>query len=337
MALLIVVSLAFAWIVWPFFGAVFWATVLAIVFAPVFRHVSTALGRRRTIAALVTVLLILVLVILPSAIIAGMLVQEGLGVYQRVRSGDLDVAQFASRILATLPDWASGLAERLDIANLASLQERLAGGLMRSLQYLGTHAVNVGQYTLDFVAGFFIMLYLLFFLLRDGQALATRISDALPLDRELQHQLAVKFKAVIRATVKGNVVIAIAQGALGGIAFWFLDIHAAVFWAVVMALLSLLPAIGAALVWIPVAIYLLATGAVWQGIGLTAYGVLVIGLVDNVLRPVLVGADTRMPDYVVLISTLGAMAIFGIEGFVIGPVIAAMFIAIWDAAAERRS
>jgi predicted PurR-regulated permease PerM len=108
-------------------------------------------------------------------------------------------------------------------------------------------------------------------------------------------------------------------------------------WAVVMAVLSLLPAVGAALVWLPVAIYLLATGSLWQGVGLIAYGVLVIGLVDNVLRPLLVGKDTRMPDYVVLISTLGGIAIFGINGFVIGPVIAAMFIAVWGIFAASRN
>jgi predicted PurR-regulated permease PerM len=139
-----------------------------------------------------------------------------------------------------------------------------------------------------------------------------------------------RFTTVIRATVKGNVVVAIVQGLLGGLAFWFLGVHAPVLWGVVMAFLSLLPAVGSALVWVPVAIYFLITGALWHGISLIAFGVLVIGLVDNVLRQILVGKDTKMPDYVVLIATLGGMAIFGINGFVIGPVIAAMFMAVWD-------
>ncbi len=124
--------------------------------------------------------------------------------------------------------------------------------------------------------------------------------------------------------------MAAAQGALGGLAFWFLAIQAPVLWGVLMAFLSLLPAVGAGLIWAPVALYLLATGAVWQGVGLAAFGIGVIGLVDNVLRPVLVGKDTKMPDYVVLISTLGGMSLFGLTGFVIGPVIAALFIATWD-------
>jgi predicted PurR-regulated permease PerM len=135
---------------------------------------------------------------------------------------------------------------------------------------------------------------------------------------------------VIRATVKGNVLVAAAQGALGGLIFWFLGVQAPLLWAVVMAFLSLLPAIGAAVVWAPVAIYFLVTGSVWQGVVLIAFGVIVIGLVDNVLRPVLVGKDTKMPDYLVLLSTLGGMALFGLNGFVIGPVVAALFIACWD-------
>jgi predicted PurR-regulated permease PerM len=138
------------------------------------------------------------------------------------------------------------------------------------------------------------------------------------------------FTTVIRATVKGNVLVAIAQGALGGLIFWLLGVQAPLLWAVVMAFLSLLPAVGAAIVWAPVAVYFLVTGKVWQGVALIAFGVFVIGLVDNILRPVLVGKDTKMPDYVVLLSTVGGMALFGLSGFVIGPVVAALFIATWD-------
>jgi predicted PurR-regulated permease PerM len=127
------------------------------------------------------------------------------------------------------------------------------------------------------------------------------------------------------------------QGALGGLIFWFLGVRAPLLWAVLMAFLSLLPAVGAALVWLPVAIYFVATGAVWQGLVLMAYGVLVIGLVDNLLRPILVGTDTKMPDYVVLISTLGGIEIFGMNGIVLGPMIAAMFIVVWDLFSASRS
>src|SRR5688572_10757206 len=181
------------------------------------------------------------------------------------------------------------------------------------------------------------MLYLLYFLLRDGRELSARIGKAVPLREDLRRGLFRKFATVVRATVKGNIVVAVIQGALGGLAFAFLGIPGAFLWGTVMALFSLLPAVGTAIVWIPVAVWLLATGSTWQGVVLAAYCVLVIGLVDNVLRPILVGKDTRMPDWIVLISTLGGMAIFGLNGFVIGPVIAAMFMAVWDVVAQTRT
>ena len=170
--------------------------------------------------------------------------------------------------------------------------------------------------------------------------MAHRIRDTIPLLPIHKEELIQKFATVIRATVKGNLVVAAAQGALGGIIFMVLGIQVAVLWGVLMAFLSLLPAVGASLIWGPVSIYYLATGAITKGVVLTLYGILVIGLVDNLLRPLLVGKDTKLPDYVVLISTLGGMALFGLTGFVIGPVIAALFIASWDIygfSAERRS
>ena len=202
--------------------------------------------------------------------------------------------------------------------------------LCRASQYVATQALNIAQNTFDFIVSLFIMLYLLFFLLRDGEALARRIRNAIPLRADQQRNLAERFSTVIRATVKGNLVVALVQGALGALIFWLLGVGAPVLWGTLMAPLSLLPAVGAAVVWLPVAIYFLATGEVAKGVVLIAFGVLVIGLVDNILRPILVGKDTRMPDYVVLISTLGGIAVFGLNGFVIGPVIAAMFIACWD-------
>lgn len=335
--LLVAVSLAFAWILWPFYGAVFWATILAILFTPLYRRLSARMRQRRTLAALATLTIILVMVILPSAVITALLLQEAFGVYERMQSGELNFGRYLQQVLDALPAWATGLLDRFGLTSLGAVQEKFSAGLTKGIQFFAAQALNIGQNTFEFIVSFFIMLYLLFFLLRDGGGLAGRIRDAIPLDEELQRNLSSKFTNVTRATIKGNIVVAIVQGALGGLIFWFLDIRAALLWAVLMAFLSLLPAVGSALVWLPVAIYFLLTGAAWQGLVLIAYGVLVIGLVDNVLRPMLVGKDTRMPDYVVLISTLGGMSIFGFNGFVIGPIIAAMFIAVWDVVATSRA
>ena len=328
--LLTLVTLAFGAILWQFHGAVFWGVVLAILFAPLHRRLLRRMPRSPNLAALATLGLCLVVVILPMTLIAASLVQEATGIYDRLKSGQLNFGQYLQQIIAALPAWAAGLLDRFNLTTLGDLQEKLSSVAVQASQFVATKALNIGQNTLEFMVGFGIMLYLLFFLLRDGAALAKRISHATPLDSEHKHQLASKFTTVIRATVKGNIVVAASQGALGGLIFWILGIQGPVLWGVAMAFLSLLPAVGAGLVWGPVALYFLATGAVWQGVVLTLYGVGVIGLVDNVLRPILVGKDTKMPDYVVLISTLGGMALFGLTGFVIGPAIAALFIASWD-------
>lgn len=323
------ISLAFAWILWPLAGAILWGTIIAILFTPLHRRLAGALRQRRNLAALATVAIIVVMVILPMTLIAALLLQEASGVYERVLTGEINFGRYFQQAMDALPAWVTRLLERTGLADFDAIQERLSAGFLKGSQFLATQALTIGHSTLDFFVSLFVMIYLVFFLLRDGDELNRHIRAAIPLRPEQQSALLSKFAVVIRATVKGNIVVALLQGALGGLIFWFLDIRAPVLWAVVMAFLSLLPAVGAALIWLPVALYFLATGATWQGIVLIAYGMLVIGLVDNVLRPVLVGKDTKMPDYVVLISTLGGMAIFGLNGFVIGPVVAAMFMAVW--------
>ena len=329
LVLLVVVSVAFAWIILPLFGAVLWGVILAIVFTPLYRRLLRSLRHRRTLAALATLVMIVLMVILPLTLITVLLVQEGSGVYERIQSGEFDIGRYFQQTFNALPGWVTSLLDRFGLTNLSVVQERLSEAARKSSQFLAGQALNLGQNMANFVLSLFIMLYLLFFLLRDGDALVERIRAAIPLHPEHLRTLASGFTGVIRATVKGTLVVAVVQGALGGLIFWILGIHAPALWAALMAVLSLLPAVGTALVWLPVAIYLLVTGETWQGLVLIAYGVAVIGLVDNVLRPILVGKDTRMPDYVVLISTLGGIAIFGVNGFVIGPVIAAMFMSAW--------
>jgi predicted PurR-regulated permease PerM len=328
--LIVAVSLAFAWILWPFYGAVLWGTVLAIVFAPLYRRLSGCMRQRLTLAALATVTIIVVMVILPVTLIAALLLNEASSVYGRIQSGELNFGRYLQQVFDALPAWAANLLDRFGLTSLGAVKDRLSAGLVKGSQFLAAQAINIGQYTLEFIVSLFVMLYLLFFLLRDGDDLSRRIKAAIPLRPEQQRALFDKFAIVVRATAKSSIVVALLQGALGGLIFWFLGIHAPLIWAVLMAALSLLPAVGAGLVWLPVAIYFLATGAVWQGVVLIAYGVLVIGLVDNLLRPILIGKDTKIPDYVVLISTLGGIATFGLNGFVIGPLIAAMFMAVWD-------
>lgn len=327
--LLILVSLAFGWILLPFYGAVFWAVVLALLFAPLYRWLLARMNQRQNRAALLTLLLAVVLVIIPLSLIVMSLVEDIMLVYNTLRAGKIDFSSYFQDIINVLPGWVVRPLGRMNLLDFEAVQSRLSTAAMQGSQIIAARAITIGQNTFNFAVSFCIMLYLLFFLLRDGKMLALRIREAIPLSTAYKTELFSKFTTVIRATVKGNIAVAAAQGALGGMMLWFLGVQGALVWGVLMAFLSLLPAIGAAVVWLPVAIYFLAVGPLWKGVALIVFGVLVIGMVDNVLRPILVGKDTKMPDYIVLISTLGGMGLFGLSGFVIGPVIAALFIATW--------
>lgn len=328
--LLIIVTLGFGAILWPFHGAVFWALVLAILFAPLHRRLRKRIPNKKNLAALSTLVVCLVIVIFPVIFVGISLVQEATTIYVNAKSGQINFGSYFQQVVSALPTWLTSLLDRFGLLSLGDLQAKFSTVAVQASQLVTTKAIDIGQNTLQFVVAFGIMLYLLFFFLRDGWNLAKRIGHATPLSDSYKLQLTEKFTTVIRATVKGNIVVAAAQGALGGFIFWALGIQGPMLWGVLMAFLSLLPAVGAGLIWAPVAIYFFATGATWQAVTLTAFGICVIGLVDNILRPILVGKDTKMPDYVVLISTLGGMSLFGLTGFVIGPVIAALFIACWD-------
>jgi predicted PurR-regulated permease PerM len=213
---------------------------------------------------------------------------------------------------------------------MSTVRENAANAAVAVSQFMVQNAVSAGIGTANFLLKLALMLYIAFFLIRDGRVLVEKMVYTLPLGDERERMLFQKFAEVARATVKGNLVVAMVQGALGGIIFWLLGLPAPLLWGVVMAVLSLIPAVGAGLVWLPAAIYLYAVGQWISATVLLAYGVTVIGLADNILRPILVGRDTKLPDWMVLLSTLGGLSLFGINGFVVGPLVAVLFIAFWQ-------
>jgi predicted PurR-regulated permease PerM len=326
---LVAASVAFVAILLPFYAAIMWSVILALLFTPLQRWLLPRVGNRPNVAAIATLLVVVIMVILPLTLMMLALAQEAAWVYQQLQSGELSPATYFHRAFDRLPGWVTAVMDRLGLVNFATLQRRLTAAMAQGSQLVATQVLNAGQNTFEFVVSLFISLYLAFFTIRDGGKLAHAIGDIVPLAPAHRQQLWTKFATVVRSTVKGNLLVAAIQGALGGLAFWFLGVSGALLWAVLMSFFSLVPAVGAALLWLPVAVYFLMTDAIWQGVSLIAWGVLVIGLVDNLLRPMLVGKDTRMPNYVVMISTVGGMAVFGINGFVLGPLIAATFIAAW--------
>lgn len=337
LALLIAASLAFAWVLAPFAGAVLWAIVIAILFFPLNDRFLRRIPSRPNSAALATLLVIIAMVIIPAILLGIALLQEASSVYDMIQSGQLDLNRYFMQMQNALPHWATSLLDRFGVGNFEAARAKIATGAANSFQAVATQALNIGQSLFGFLVALGIMLYLTFFLLRDGRKLTRKLESAIPLVPAQRTALFDKIIAVVQATIKGSLIVAIIQGLIGGVVFWGLGIHAPLLWGVSMAFLSLLPAIGTGLIWVPVAIYLLATGAVVKGLILVFCGIFVIGMVDNVLRPILVGRDTRLPDYVVLITTLGGLEVFGFSGFLIGPVIAALFLAVWEIFGESQA
>ena len=327
--LLIACTLALGWVLLPFYGAIMWGVIIAMLFMPMYRRLLARLNPRRNTAAAIVMLAVVVIGVVPFALITAALAREASMLYQLIDSGQWDPGTYLRGLFDTMPGWLAALLDRVGLEDFDALQRRLASALAQGTQFIATQALGIGLTTFGFVTSLCIALYLAFFLVRDGDALAHTAWKAMPLAPRHKRELIGKFIAVVNATVKGTLLVAAIQGALGGLAFWFLGVRGPILWAVLMAFLSLLPMVGAGLVWLPVAAYFVLVGAPWKAAMLVAYGLLVIGLIDNLLRPILVGKEARLPDYLVMITTLGGMAVFGINGLVIGPVLAALFIAVW--------
>lgn len=328
LALLVLVTLAFLFLLKPFFAPIFWACAFALIFYPVQQRLLRKWPHRPTLVTLATLSICTVVVVIPVLGVAASFVTEGLALFQGLQSGAWNPSDYLEKFRTGFPSVYHGL-QHLGV-DFSHLGDQIMVALKAAGQFLGKRALAVGQNTFQFFVDLGLMLYLAFFLLRDGPQLVDMLIRALPLGDDRERMLFDKFAEITRATIKGNLAVAAVQGALGGFIFWVLGIPAALLWGVVMAVLSLIPAVGAGLIWLPVALYLYAVGDIVHGTILMAFGLLVIGLVDNVLRPILVGRDTKLPDYLVLFSTLGGLALFGITGFALGPLLAGLFVAFWQ-------
>lgn len=329
----LLVTAAFLWIISDLLMPVFWAVVLAVLFQPVNKRMLSLVKGRASLAAVLTTLVVVFVIVIPLGLLATAVTQQALGIYRRIATGEIQLhapLDFVERSIPLLSELLG--AYGIDVESIRTSIENAA---MTASRYIATEALAFGRDALTFAILFFLMLYLLFFFIRDWERILDGVIRALPLGDDRERTLLAKFAEVSRATMKGTMVVALVQGAIGGITFAILGIEAAVFWGVAMGIFSLLPAIGPAIVWIPAAVILFALGNIWTAVIIVLVGTFVIGLVDNLLRPILVGRDTKMPDYIVLLSTLGGLTAFGLAGVVAGPLIAALFLVVWEMFVEE--
>jgi predicted PurR-regulated permease PerM len=325
--LVVAISAAFVAMIRTFLLTILLAAIFSGVARPLYLRLCHQLGGRRAPASALTLLVLLVVVIAPLTALAGIVTAEALRVAENVRPW------IEARI-----EQPSLLDDTIRRVPYFEYIEPYRDALMtRGAELVG----NVGTFlanalsaatrgTVVFFFHFFILLYSMFFFLMDGPRLLRSTMAYVPLGEADKQRMLGKFISVTRATLKGTVLIGITQGVLAGLAFWVVGIDGALFWTTLMIVLSIIPAIGAALVWVPAVVLLIAQGAVWQGVGLALFCGLVVGSIDNVMRPRLVGRDTRMHDLLILFSTLGGIVLFGVTGFIVGPILAALFITVWE-------
>ncbi len=331
------VTVMLLWIAWPFATPLLWSALAAIMFQPLYKWSLIKCRGKRNPAALLTLGVILLAVILPALWIGTLVVQEALELVAALQRDPIDLAAWANQVYGMLPTAAQEMVDESGWTDMSEAQNRLQEILGESAGMLASQAFSIGSGALSFLLSFGLGLYVLYFLLRDGSRIGETILHSVPVEREIADRLAERFLGIVRAVIKGSGVVGLVQGTLGGITMMIAGVPSALLLGVMMAILALIPAVGTALVWAPVGIWLLVSGEIWQGVFVLGSGFIIISSADNVLRPILVGRDTGIPDWIILVTTLGGLSIAGFSGIVLGPLVAGLFLASWSILQEQRA
>ncbi|MDA1028415.1 MAG: AI-2E family transporter [Bacteroidetes bacterium] len=333
--LVVAITILFLWMVRSFLITLFLAAIFSALVNPVHRYLCSKLKLKPGYIAILTLLIFIFIVAIPVFGFFGLVAAQALDVSQSARpwieSQIIDAISW-NELMSTYPFLGRFLPEQAELLAKLSEVTRSTG------QFLANSVVGFTRGTAAFTLQLFVLVYSMFFFIRDGSAILDKILYYIPLPPESEQELIQKIVSVVKAVLKGSLVIAVIQGALAGLAFWIVGIPGWAFWTTVMMVLSIIPAIGSPLIWIPAAIVLFIQGPFWVALLFTLWCALVVGTIDNFMRPWLVGRDTKMSDLMVLLSTLGGIFLFGGIGFILGPIIASLFIAVWymygDAFAE---
>jgi predicted PurR-regulated permease PerM len=327
-AALILTTLVFFRMVQTFLVPIALAAVFATIFDPLYQAFLRTFRGRRSLAAFFCCFVLFLGLILPLYGVGHLVTREAIHFYASIEGEVTRLVQGGDagliRRIKSIP-WLSGLP--LEELNWGENLRRAATGLAG---FITTLINRTSRSTLEFVVLLFVTLFTLFYFFRDGRTMVRRLRFLVPLDREYKNAITARFTSVARATVKGTLLIALVQGTLSGLTLWIFGVGSPFLWGVVATLLSIIPLVGAWLVLYPAALIQAIQGNYWQAIGIVVVTVVVIVNVDNLLRPRLVGQETGMHDLMVFFSTLGGISFFGPTGFILGPMVAALFLALLD-------
>jgi len=331
-AMAVGISLLFLSVIRVFLVTMLLAAIAAALATPMYRWLRDVSALRRlrhpgSAAAAVTVLLVLLLILIPLVGLLGIVVDQAVNISQKA------APWIEAR--ATRPDAFDELVRRVPaLERVAPYKEQVMQKIAEAASavgaFLARNLANVTKGAIAFLLHLFVMLYAMFFFLRDGGRLLDRVMAVVPLPPADEQRILGKFVSVSRATIKGTLVIGIVQGVLGGLAIGLAGIDGPVFWGMMIVVLSIIPGLGPAIVWIPATLYLVLGGRVATAVIFVLWFALVVGTIDNFLRPRLVGQDTQMPDLLILLSTLGGITVFGPVGIIVGPIVAAIFVTVWE-------
>ena len=322
--LLTLITILFVSLIFNFAAPILWSIVVSIIFYPLYEKLLL-MTNKKSLSSMLSLILILLLVIMPSIAVLGLIGNELINFINS--SENYSFEQYFQMIpnesaINQLIAW-SGLS-------INDLIEKADDFLISASKMLYQSVSTISANVINFFVSLFIFVYLTFFFLRDGEKILQHCMDAFPMKNEDESYLLDQFQKTTRATIKGTVMVALAQGFLGYLTLLLIGINGALIWGAVMALLSIVPAVGTILVWLPIALVLFLNGEIMDASLLIFSGVFIIGMIDNLLRPILIGKQTKMPDYLILLTTIGGISIFGITGFIVGPIIASLFISIWS-------
>ena len=320
------VTILFLYLLKPFFFPIFWAAVIAGVFRPLYSRINGKLNRPNLSTAILF-LLIALIILLPAGIVGTLAFNESLRLYAALAPDTRHMDQNFQHLINTIAGNSIAQLFHINKALLIAKTTEVAQGIT---SYIFVHLTDLTQNTLGLLVKFAIMLYTLFFFVRDGDRFLRMAMKVIPLGMGREKFLYERFIVTARSTLKVTLIIGGIQGALGGIVFFATDIEGALIWGLLMILMAIVPVVGCSIIWAPAGILMLMTGHIWEGILILAVGFLVISTVDNLLRPILIGKDVEMHPLLIFLSTLGGIILFGFSGFVIGPVVTSLLIALWE-------
>ena len=316
----------------PFFTSILTAAVLVVLFHGFYDFLLLKTGERPALSAFLTCLFVTFVVVVPVVSVGGLVVKEFVDIVQKYSSNVSFLPSAIDNVFSFLPSDFS--FDKQSFSNIVS-----SGDFSSQMRGLSQSLVSVAEKTYSGVAGgvlwVIVLFFTLFYLLVDGRRLLSWVKYMSPLRDEYEELLIRRFVSMSRATIKGTLVIGLIQGLIGGVAFFAVGVPSVLVWTVLMIFLSAIPLLGAGLVWMPAALIFLFTGNVWQGVVLLIVGFGVISTIDNILRPRLVGGDTQIHPLLVFFSTLGGISVFGLSGFIIGPILVALFLSLWGIYAKE--